>query len=65
MLENNFELRSKFEVSCENKNLFLIDEMDRRMIRGFELLKREKLMDETHINEIKRNWEKSKEKLKK
>ncbi|NHI91806.1 MAG: hypothetical protein EAX96_04835 [Candidatus Lokiarchaeota archaeon] len=65
VLENNFELRSKFEFSCENKNLFQIEEMNNRILRGFDMLFRDKLMDEQHLNEIKKNWLKFKEKLNK
>ena len=63
VLENNFELRSKFEFSCENKNLFKFEEMDNRILRGFNLLIRDNLMDEQHINEIKKNWEKFRNKI--
>jgi len=64
VLENNFELRSKFEFSCENKNLLTMEDMDRRVNRGFDLILREKLMDELHLNEVKKNWNKFREKLK-
>ncbi|MHA1894854.1 MAG: hypothetical protein ACTSX4_10150 [Candidatus Helarchaeota archaeon] len=65
VLENNFELRSKFEFGCENKNLFLMDDINRRIQRGFDLLIKEKLMDDLHVNEIKNNWAKFREKLNK
>ena len=65
VLENNFELRSKFEFSCDNKNLFQFEEMDKRILRGFNMLIRDKLMDEQHVNEIKKNWTKFRDKLKK
>ncbi len=64
VLENNFELRSKFEFSCENKNLLIMEDMNRRVNRGFDLILQEKLMDNTHLNEVKKNWNKFSDKLK-
>ncbi|NVM04420.1 MAG: hypothetical protein HWN67_19005 [Candidatus Helarchaeota archaeon] len=55
-LEINLELRSNFEFNCSKESLFSIPDIDRKISRGFNELLRKNLIDEIHINEIRKNW---------
>ncbi len=55
-LEINLELRSNFEFNCSKENLFSNPDIDRKISRGFNELLRKNLIDEIHINEIRKNW---------
>ncbi|MFX1451526.1 MAG: coiled-coil domain-containing protein [Promethearchaeota archaeon] len=58
-LEINLELRSNFEFNCSKENLFSNLDIDKKISRGFNELLRKNLIDEIHINEIRKNWSNS------
>lgn len=55
-LEIKLELRSNFEFNCSKESLFSIPDIDKKISRGFNELIRKNLIDEIHINEIRKNW---------
>jgi len=64
MLDSQAPLTQKIVDSCKTQNLFLKEDANKLIRRGYQRLREKKLMELKHIETVQEDWQKASEELK-